>query len=72
MSNNHLDRIQLHPEPDGGYTVTVPSLLGCITFGDTILEARTNAKEAIELYLEELAERGELAHDESMNPLFPD
>ncbi len=39
MINNHLDRIQLHPEPDGGYTVTVPSLPGGSTFGETILEA---------------------------------
>jgi predicted RNase H-like HicB family nuclease len=36
---------------DGGYTVTVPALPGCITDGGTIDEALTNAREAIELYL---------------------
>jgi predicted RNase H-like HicB family nuclease len=37
---------------DGGYTVTVPSLSGCISEGDTFDEALENIKEAIILYLE--------------------
>jgi len=37
---------------DGGYTVTVPSLPGCISKGDTFDEALKNIKEAITLYLE--------------------
>jgi predicted RNase H-like HicB family nuclease len=37
---------------DGGYTVTVPSLPGCISEGDTFDEALRNIKEAIVLYLE--------------------
>jgi predicted RNase H-like HicB family nuclease len=36
---------------DGGYTVYVPSLPGCISEGDSIEEATKNIKEAIELYL---------------------
>ena len=36
---------------DGGYTVYVPSLQGCISEGDTMEEAVKNIKEAIELYL---------------------
>lgn len=56
----HLSyRILLRKEPEGGYTVTVPSLPGCVTFGDTIENARDMAKEAIELYLESLKEHGE-------------
>jgi len=47
-------RILLRKEPEGGYTVTVPSLTGCITYGKTIEEAIEMAKEAIELYLESL------------------
>lgn len=49
------------PEPDveeGGYTATVPTLPGCVSEGDTIEEALENAREAIELYLEGLKERG--------------
>ncbi len=37
---------------DGGYNVSCPSLPGCHSQGDTIEEALTNIKEAIELYLE--------------------
>jgi len=44
---------------DGGYTVTVPALPGCITEGDTREEAIANAKEAILLYLESLQKDGE-------------
>lgn len=42
-------------EPDeksGGFTVTVPSLPGCISEGDTFEEAISNIKEAAQLYLE--------------------
>ena len=37
---------------EGGYTVYVPSLPGCISEGDTREEALANIREAIELYLE--------------------
>ena len=36
-----------------GYVVDVPQLPGCMTQGKTFEEALSNAKEAIELYLEE-------------------
>ena len=52
-------KIMLRKEPEGGYTVTVPSLPGCVTYGDTIEEAIEMAKEAIELYIESLKEHGE-------------
>ncbi len=52
-------RILLKKEPEGGYTVIVPSLPGCITFGDTIEEAIKMAREAIELYIASLKEHGE-------------
>lgn len=52
-------RILLKKEPEGGYTVTVPSLTGCVTYGKTIEEAIEMAKEAIELYLESLKSHNE-------------
>jgi predicted RNase H-like HicB family nuclease len=52
-------RILLRKEPEGGYTVMVPSLPGCVTYGGTIEEAIKKAKEAIELYIESLKEHGE-------------
>lgn len=45
-------KVVLEPQEEGGYTVYVPSLPGCITEGDTKEEALRNIKEAIELYLE--------------------
>ena len=42
----------LEPSEDGGYTVYVPSLPGCISQGETREEALGNIREAIELYLE--------------------
>jgi len=52
-------RILLKKEAEGGYTVIVPVLPGCVTHGDTIEEAIKMAKEAIQLYLESLQEHGE-------------
>lgn len=45
-------KIVMEPNEDGGYTVFVPSLPGCISEGDTKKEALKNIKEAILLYLE--------------------
>ena len=45
-------KVVLEPQEEGGYTVYVPSLPGCISQGETIEEALKNIKEAIELYLE--------------------
>lgn len=52
-------RILLRKESEGGYTVIVPSLPGCVTYGKTIEDAREMAKEAIELYIESLEAHGE-------------
>jgi predicted RNase H-like HicB family nuclease len=45
-------QVVLEPSDEGGYTVYVPSLPGCISEGDTTEEALANIQEAIELYLE--------------------
>lgn len=45
-------RVMLEPSDDGGYTVTVPSLPGCISEGETRDEALANIREAIQLYLD--------------------
>jgi predicted RNase H-like HicB family nuclease len=45
-------KIVLEASEDGGYTVFVPALPGCISEGDTREEALVNIKEAITLYLE--------------------
>ena len=45
-------KILIELSAEGGYTVIVPSLPGCISEGDTKKEALKNIKEAILLYLE--------------------
>ncbi len=52
-------QINLIPEKEGGYTVLVPLLPGCVSYGSTIEEATKNAQEAIGLHLENLAAHGE-------------
>ncbi len=44
-------RVVLEPSDEGGFTVYVPSLPGCISEGETEEEAMANIREAIELYL---------------------
>ncbi len=45
-------KIVLEPSSDGGYPVLVPALPGCISEGETVQEAMSNIREAVELYLE--------------------
>lgn len=45
-------RIVLEPSDEGGYTVFVPALPGCVSEGDTRADALKNIEEAIRLYLE--------------------
>ena len=45
-------KVILEPSDDGGYTVYVPALPGCLSEGDTKEKALKNIREAIELYLE--------------------
>jgi predicted RNase H-like HicB family nuclease len=46
-------KIVLEPSEEGGFTVFVPSLPGCISEGDSREEALTNIREAIKLYLDQ-------------------
>ena len=46
-------------EPEGGFTVIVPSLPGCVTYGKDLKEAKEMAVDAIEGYLESLKKHGE-------------
>ncbi len=50
--------VVFEPAEEGGYTVTVPALPGCITEGDTLEQARSMAREAILGFLESLEKDG--------------
>ena len=51
--------IMLRPEPEAGFTAIVPALPGCVTYGRTLAEARTMAKDAISGYIESLKKHKE-------------
>lgn len=53
--------VVLEAQEEGGYTVYVPALPGCISEGDTKEKALENIKEAIALYLESDSDNAELA-----------
>ena len=58
----------LEEQEEGGFTVYVPSLPGCISQGDNLEEALKNIKEAIELYLdtkiEDIKDKGKVMNIE--------
>lgn len=54
------------PAEEGGYTVTIPSLPGCISEGDTFEEALENIKEAASLYLETVSGEKELKEEKGV------
>jgi len=53
--------VVLRKEPEGGYTVLVPALPGCLTCGDTVREALAMARELIPAFVEVLQEDGKPA-----------
>lgn len=58
-------RILLNEEPEGGFTVSVPALPGCVTYGDNLKQAMEMAREAIEGYIELLKQQGAPIPDDS-------
>ena len=55
------DKLSTLKDPDeeeGGYTVTVPALPGCVTQGETLEEAVAMARDAIRGYIEALEKEG--------------
>ncbi|MDI7269735.1 MAG: type II toxin-antitoxin system HicB family antitoxin [Myxococcota bacterium] len=52
-------QILLRPEPEGGFTVFVPSLPGCMTWGRDVEHAKAMAGDAIRAYVASLRKHGE-------------
>lgn len=59
MAKEHEFEVVLQPEPEGGFSVSVPRLPGCMSQGETREEALAMVKEAIEGYLESLEAHGD-------------
>ncbi len=61
------------PEPEGGYTAIVPSLPGCVSYGETLQQARKMIKDAIEGYIISLKKHKEpVSSDEESVTSFVD
>ena len=58
MNTEREYEIVLQPEPEGGFSVSVPELPSVSTQGETIEEATEMAKDAIEAYLDVMHEDG--------------
>ncbi|MEK7098973.1 MAG: type II toxin-antitoxin system HicB family antitoxin [Patescibacteria group bacterium] len=58
------------PAEEGGYNVSFPDFPGCVTFGKNFEEARAMAHEALELWLEELADSKEYIPMRSSHPII--
>lgn len=58
MRNIHYNLFLL-PEPEGGFTVIVPALPGCVTYGKSLAEAKKMATDAIKGYVASLRKHKE-------------
>lgn len=59
MDTKREFEVVLQPEDEGGFSVFVPGLPGCVSQGETREEALSMIKEAIEGYLESLDAHGD-------------
>jgi antitoxin HicB len=63
-------QVTLVPEDEGGYTVLVPSLPGCVSYGLTAEEAAAHAREAIALHLANLRAHRLPIREEQRHPVL--
>lgn len=59
MTKKYTFTVLFQPAEEGGYTVFVPTLPGCVTQGNTLEEAKKMAEDAIRAYCESLKKDGE-------------
>ena len=59
MENILHYNVVFRPEPEGGFTVIVPSLPGCVTYGETLAKAKEMAHDAINAYIASLTKHRE-------------
>jgi len=59
MKKTFRYNVIFRPEPEGGFTVIVPSLPGCVTYGRNLEEAKKMANDAIRGYLASLKKHKE-------------
>ena len=66
MTQKRTYNVIFKPEPEGGFTAIVPSLPGCVTYGNTLPEAKAMITDAIGGYIASLTKHNEpVPSDES-------
>ena len=61
--------VVLDPDVDeGGLTVGVPALPGCVTEGESVDECIANARDVIRLYVDDLKASGESIPEGTIHP----
>lgn len=66
MNQKRTYNVIFKPEPEGGFTAIVPTLPGCVTYGQTLQEAKAMITDAISGYIASLTKHDELVpSDES-------
>jgi predicted RNase H-like HicB family nuclease len=65
-----IRQVLLYPGEDGYWVAECPSLPGCISQGKTREEAIRNIREAIDLHLEVLQERGQPVPEDRLEALL--
>jgi antitoxin HicB len=58
-SNEYSFTVFFEPGAEGGYVVSCPALPGLVTEGDSLVEARKMARDAIRAYLKSLRKDGD-------------
>ncbi len=58
MKKNYSYRVIIEPDENNTFHAYAPALSGCHTWGESLEEARTNIKDAIDVYLRSLQRDG--------------
>ncbi len=68
MNNKDLQyNVIFRSEPEGGFTASVPSLPGCISFGKDLIEAKKMIIDAIKGYIISLRKHNEIVVSDKEN-----
>ena len=59
MNKTFRYNVIFRPEPEGGFTIIVPSLPGCVSYGKNLNEAKRMAIDAIKGYVVSLKKHRE-------------
>lgn len=65
-----MRQVVIYPDEDGWWIAEVPSLPGCISQGQTKEEAIVNIRDAIDLHVKVLRERGEPVPDDALEAVL--